>query len=68
MNNFEEKLASSRIEDKDGSIDRFCGKISFKSFMDGDSVDVSIVNKPDNLICEQICVILSVEVGLSGFR
>lgn len=35
--------------------------------MDGDSVDVGVVHKPDDLIREQLSIILAGQVGLSRF-
>ena len=36
--------------------------------MDGDSVDVGIVHKPDDLIGEELSVVLRWQVRLSGLR
>ena len=52
MNNFQKQLACPWVEDEDSSIDRFGCQITLKSFMDSDSIDISIINKPDRLIGE----------------
>jgi hypothetical protein len=52
MDNFQEKLTCSRIEDKDGTIDRFGCQVTLKGLMDGNSINVGIIDKPYNLICE----------------
>lgn len=52
MDNFKEKLTCSRIEDKDGTINRFGCQITLKGLMDGDSINVGIIDKPDDLISE----------------
>ena len=58
MDNFQEKLASPRIEDKDCSIDWLGRQISLMCLMDGDPVDIGVINKPIDLITEQLSVIL----------
>jgi hypothetical protein len=52
MNNLKEEMTTLRIEDKNGTIYRLCCKIAFECFMNGNSVHISIVNKPDNLIAK----------------
>lgn len=52
VDNFEEKLSSSGVEDEDGAVDGFCCEIALKCFVDGDSVDVGVIDKPNDLICE----------------
>ena len=39
-------------------------QVAFKGLVDGDSVDVGVVNEPDDLIGEQFAVILRWQVGL----
>ena len=34
--------------------------------MDGDSVDIGVVDKPDDLVGEELAVVLGAEVGLGG--
>ena len=66
VNNFEEELARLGIEDEDGSIDGLGGEISLKCLVDGDSVHIGVVYKPNDLVGEQLCVVLGVEIWLSG--
>jgi hypothetical protein len=64
MNDFEKKLSCTRVEDENGSVNGFCGKIALESFVDSNSIDISVINKPYNLVSKQICVILGVEIRL----
>lgn len=68
MNNFEEQLSSSWVEDEDRPVDGLGGEVTFECLVDCNSVHVGVINEPDDLLREQFCVILCVEVGLSGFR
>lgn len=52
MDNFEEELPSSWVENENGSIDWFSREIALESFVDSDSVNIGIIHKPNNLICE----------------
>lgn len=47
VNDLDERLSSSRIEDKDSSVDRLSRQISFESLVDGDTVNLSIVHEPN---------------------
>ena len=58
MNNLEEQLTSSRIENENGTIDRFGGEISLESFVNSDTIDIGIIDKPNDLIGEQFTIIL----------
>ena len=58
MNDLQEQLAGSGIEYEDSTIDGFCGQVSFESFVNGHSIHVGIINKPDNLIRKQFRIIL----------
>ena len=52
VNDLQEKLTSSRVENEDSTIDRFRGQIALESFMNGHTVNVGVVNKPNDLIGE----------------
>jgi len=52
MNNFQEKLTCPRIENKDRTIDRFSSQVTLKCLMDGNSINIGIIYKPNHLICE----------------
>ena len=44
MNDLEEELTGSRVEDEDGSVDGLGGQVSFERLVDRDSVDVGVVD------------------------
>lgn len=46
MNNLQEQLSSSGIEDKDGSIYGFGGQVALKCLMNCNSVYIGVINKP----------------------
>ena len=58
VDNFEEQLTSSRVENENGTIDRFGGEISLESFVNSDTIDIGIIDKPNDLIGEQFTIIL----------
>ena len=58
VNDLQEKLTSSGVENENGSVDGFGGQVTFKSLVDGHSVDVGVVDKPNNLVTEQFAIIL----------
>lgn len=60
VDNFEEKLPGSWVEDEDGSVYGLGCQVTFKSFMDCDSVDIGVIDKPDCLVHEEISVVRSV--------
>ena len=67
MDDFEEELSCSRIENKDGAVDRLGGKISLVGLVDRYSVHIGIINKPYGLVGEKLSVVLGIEIRLSGF-
>ena len=67
MDDFQIKLSVSRVEDKYCPIDRFRGKIPFESLVNGYSIDIRVVHKPDNLVGKELCVILRIEIRLGRF-
>ena len=52
MDDLQEELAGARVEDEDGAIDWFGCQITFECLMDGDSVDIGVIDEPNDLICE----------------
>jgi len=68
VNDFQEKLSSSWIENENGSIDGFGGQVTLKGFVDGNTIDVGVINKPNNLIAKEFSIILRVEIRLSRLR
>lgn len=49
---------------KDGTVDRLGGQIAFERLVDGDTVNVGVVHKPDDLVAEKFRVVLRVQVWL----
>lgn len=47
MNDFQEQLASSRIEYENRSVDRFSRQVTFECFVYGDSIYVRVVDEPE---------------------
>lgn len=68
MNDLQEELTGTWIENEYGSIDGFGCEISLEGLMDGNSVDVGVINEPNDLLGEEFRIILGVEVGFSGLR
>lgn len=66
MDDLQEQLPCSGIEDKDGAVDGLGRQVSFEGLVDGDSVDVGVIHKPDHLVVEQVGVVLGVQVRLGG--
>jgi hypothetical protein len=58
VDDLEEQLASPWVEDEYGSVDGLRGEVSFECLMDGDSVDIGVINKPDDLVREQLSIVL----------
>ena len=69
LHNLQIQLPISRIENENGSVNRLSGQISFKGFMNCDSVNISIVDEPDNLVTKELLIILWVQVrfGLNKY-
>jgi hypothetical protein len=64
VDDLEEELTCSGVEDEDRSVDRLGRQVSFERLVDGDSVDVGVVDEPDDLVREKLRVVLRVEVRL----
>ena len=54
------KLTIFRVEDEDRTIYRLCGEISLIGLVNCDSIDVCVVDEPDNLIAEKLNVVRGV--------
>lgn len=67
VNNLEEQLTSSGIENEDCSIDWLCSQVTFKGLVNSNSVDVGIINEPYDLIAEELSIVLRVKVWFSRF-
>lgn len=46
MDDLEEELSSTGVEDEDGSVDGFGRQVALKCLVDGHSVHVGVINKP----------------------
>ena len=61
-------LAGARVEDEDGTVDRLGGQVTLKGLVDGDTVDVGVVDKPDDHVGEELGVVLGRQVRLGRLR
>jgi hypothetical protein len=68
VNDLEEKLARFRVENKDRTIDRLCCEVAFEGFVDRHSVDIGVIDKPNDLVREKFTVVLRVEVRFGWLR
>ena len=68
MNDLQEQLACTRIEYKDGAIDGLSRQVTFERLVNGDSVDVGVVDEQLSLIAEQLGVVLRVQELLGTLR
>jgi len=68
VNDLQEQLTSSWVEDKDGTIDWFGGQVTLKGLVDGNSVHVGVIYEPDDLVSKELSIVLRVQVWLSWFR
>ena len=66
MNDLQEQLTGPGVEDENGAVDGLGGQVTFEGLVDGDSVDVGVVDEPDDLVTEELSVVLGGEVGLGG--
>ena len=57
-----------RVEDDDSAVDRFGRQVILERLVDSNTVHISVVDEPDDLVGEQLGVVLAVEVGLCGLR
>jgi hypothetical protein len=64
VNDLEEELPGSRVEDEDGAVDRLGRQVALEGLVDGDAIDVRVVHEPDDLVAEELSVVLGGEVGL----
>lgn len=61
VDDLEEELASPGVEDKDGPIDGLGGQVALKGLVDGDTVHVGVIHKPDDLVAEQLSIVLHMD-------
>ena len=58
MNDLEEELTRPGVEDEDGTVDGLGGQIALKSLVNGHTVHIGVIHKPDDLIAEQLSIVL----------
>lgn len=58
MDDLQEELSRLRIEDENCSVDWFRGQVAFERLVDCDSVDVGVINEPNDLIREYLSIVL----------
>jgi len=60
----QEELSRSRIENENGTIDRLCCQIALERLVNSNAIDVGIVDKPNDLVGEELRIVLAVEIRL----
>ena len=58
VDDLEEELAGAGVEDEDGPVDGLGGQVALKGLVDGHTVHVGVIHKPDDLVAEQLTVVL----------
>lgn len=61
------QLAVTRVEDEYSPVDRLGRQVALEGLVDGNSVDVSVVHEPNDLVREQFRVVLGVQVRFGRF-
>ena len=64
MDDFKVQLAYSWVEDPDCTVDGLRGEVSFLGSVHCDPVGVCIIDKPGDLVVEELLVVVGVEVRL----
>jgi hypothetical protein len=54
----QKELTSTGIENENGSIDWFGSKISLKCLMDCHTIDIGVINKPNDLVAKKLSIVL----------
>jgi len=68
VDDFQKQLTCSWVENEDGAVDGLGGEVSFVSLVDCDTVDVCVVDKPNDLVREELTVVLRIQIWLCGLR
>jgi hypothetical protein len=50
VNDFQKQLASPWIENENSSVDWLCGEVAFMSLVNSNTVDVCVIDKPNDLV------------------
>ena len=68
MYNLQEQLACARVEYKYGTVDRLRCQVTLECFMNRNSIDIGVIDEPNNLVGEQLAIVLGVEVWFGRLR
>mmetsp|Transcript_14221 Transcript_14221/g.33094 ORF Transcript_14221/g.33094 Transcript_14221/m.33094 type:complete len:257 (+) Transcript_14221:1810-2580(+) len=68
VDDLEEQLPGTRVEDEDGAVDGLCRQVAFKRLVDRHAVHVGVVHEPNDLVREQLAVVLRRQVRLGRLR
>lgn len=60
MDDFEEKMSRLRVQNENCTVDWFSRQITLVGLVNSHSVNVGIVNEPNDLVTEQLRVILRI--------
>lgn len=64
VDDLQEELASPGVEDEDGTIDGLGGQVALKGLVDGDTVHIGVIHKPDYLVAEELSIVLQVQCSV----
>ena len=64
VDDLEEELAGPGVEDEDHAVDGLGGEVALEGLVDGHTVDVRVVQEPDDVVVEELAVVGAREVGL----
>lgn len=68
MNDLKEEFTSTRIENEDSTINRLSCQVTFLGLVDGDTIDIGIIDEPNGLVGEKFREVRTGEIWFSGFR
>ena len=58
VNDLQEELSGARVEDEDRTVDGLCREVTLERLVDGHTIHIGIIYKPDDLVGEELAVIL----------
>lgn len=58
MNDLQEQLTRTGVENENGTVDGLRHQIAFEGLVCSDTIDIGIVDKPNDLVREQFRIIL----------
>ena len=61
MDDLQEELTGPGVEDEDGPIDGLGGQVTLKGFVNGHPIHIGVINKPDDLVAEELTVVLHMQ-------